>query len=248
MIIESIRYGISKIFDTRVFLFSALLLIPIVLTFFFSVFFESFLQTFFVLNFLFSLIYILYYPFVFSSLVNYANKELKKKKVESCYKILKESLKFYPRMLILSIIISIILGILFLPSFFYAFFAVYSPESLTIFFIIFILNLIFVIYLYFRLHLSQYLVIIENKGIIDSLKLSWKISKGKVLSLFLIGFIFSILLTFLTLLFLFLFFLVFKNPFISLLVIYLASITSLIYYTFSYSFAYLKFLKKRKRK
>ncbi|MEM5828300.1 MAG: hypothetical protein QW197_02230 [Candidatus Aenigmatarchaeota archaeon] len=247
MIVESIRYGIHKIFDQKVFLLAALLSIPLIFVFSISLFFESFLQTFFVYDIFFSIFYIIYYPFLFSVFVLYASKEIGKKKIKSYYNLLKENLRYYPKVLILFVAVSIILGLLFLPSFLYAFFVTYSITNLLIFFVIFLVNLVFVIYIYFRLFLSQYLVIIENRDIIDSLKYSWKVSKGRVLGLFLIGFVFSLILAFLSGLFLFLFFLIFKNPFVSLLIIYVSSIVSLIYYTFSYPYAYLKFIRKKKR-
>jgi len=96
-----------------------------------------------------------------------------------------------------------------------------------------------------RLILAPYIAIIEKKGITDSLKFSWKISKGHILRIFLISFIFQLLLILLFIPISIAYYL--SGSFVVILLgIYLLYIINLIYYPSAYTYFYLKVLKKKK--
>jgi len=248
---ESFKFGIEKIFDTRFLILGLIFSFPFVifniLSSLSNILFPS---SFTFISLLVIISTILYSPIPQLSFIFLAKNEIKRKKKINFKELLKIWKKYYVRILAINIILGIIVGLMFLPSILIALLPIqnleFLPIQLSIFFISLIVSLIIAIYVAMRLVLSTYIAIIEDSEIIKSIKTSWKISKGNVLKLFLISFIFSILLllilSFVSLVNAY----IFKNFAISILILYLATTASIIYYPFAYTYFYLKFLKRRK--
>lgn len=247
MISESVRYGIDSIFNKEIFLFSLLLHLPFL--FFLIIFnlaileyFSSFISLFYVI-FLF-----LYTPIIFTSLVLASHVKIKRKKIEY-KKIIKDGLKnYYFKVFLVHLILYAIIFLIYLPSIFILLSLFFSIELFRLWIIAFIINSIFGIYIFFRIFLAPFAIILDKKKVRESFSYSWKISKGNVLRLFLIYIIGNILFFVLGFMLIGFFTVIFKNPlFNSILLIIISSLYS-IYIYFSFSYSYLKFLKRKIKK
>lgn len=246
MISESVRYGIDSIFNKEIFLFSLLLHLPFL--FFLIIFnlaiylefFSTFISLFYIL-FLF-----LYTPIIFTSLVLASHVKIKRKKIEY-KKIIRDGIKnYYFKVFLVHLILYVIIFLIFLPSILLSLF--FSIELFRLWIIAFIINSIFGIYIFFRIFLAPFAIILDKKKVRESFSYSWKISKGNVLRLFLIYIIGNILFFVLGFMLIGFFTVIFKNPlFNSILFIIISSLYS-IYIYFSFSYSYLKFLKRKIKK
>ncbi|MEM0324429.1 MAG: hypothetical protein QXV63_02965 [Candidatus Aenigmatarchaeota archaeon] len=245
MISESVRYGIDSIFNKEIFLFSLLLHLPflfflIIFNFAILEYFSSFISLFYLI-FLF-----LYTPIIFTSLVLASHLKIKRKKIEY-KKIIRDGIKnYYLRVFLVHLILYAIIFLIFLPSILLSLF--FSIELFHLWIIAFIINSIFGIYIFFRIFLAPFATILDKKKVRESFSYSWKISKGNVLRLFLIYIIGNILFFVLGFMLIGFFTVIFKNPlFNSVLLIIISSLYS-IYVYFSFSYSYLKFLKRKIKK
>lgn len=245
MITESFEFGIRNILKKDFLILSALLSLPLTLLYIFQLHFSTISEPLISLIIIIaSLFYSPIPPIIFTFLVSEQLKKKSKKVKFDFSKILNACKANYLKFLGIILFIGLLSVLLFFPSITIAFLLPFSETNLVVWFLIFFANLIFIVYVALRLSLTPYVAIIENKGIIVSLKSAWKISRGNVLKIFLLSFIFQILVM---LLFIPIFMAHYFYSFAAtLIVIYLLYIINLIYYPSAYTYFYLKALKKKK--
>jgi len=246
MIIESFKFGVRNILRKDFLFFSALLSLPLIILYLSQLYFSIKLD--FILSLVIDIASFLYSPIppiFFIFLVSGQLKRKSRKTKLDTSKFLNVCKTNYLKVIAIFLFIGLMSVLLLAPSIILAFLFPASETSLAVWFLIFLVNLIFVVYVALRLSLAPLIAIIEKKSTMISLKSAWKISKGNVLRIFLISFIFQILVM--------LFFIpisvayYFSNSFIAILIgIYLLYIINLIYYPSAYTYFYLKALKKKK--
>jgi len=245
MITESFKFGIRNILKKDFLILSALLSLPLTLLYLFQFHFSIISEPliFMIVN-IAAFFYFPIPPIIFIFLVSEQLKKNSKKVKFDFSKTLNVCKANYLRILGIILFTGLLSVLLFIPSIAIAFLLPFSETKLFVWSLIFLANLIFIVYVTLRLSLAPYVAIIENKGIIVSLKSAWKISKGNVLKIFLLSFIFQILVM---LLFIPIFMIRYFYSFAAtLIVIYLLYIINLIYYPSAYTYFYLKALKKKK--
>jgi len=246
MIIESFNFGVRNILRKDFLLFSALLSLPLIILYLFQIYFS--IKSDLILSFVIDITLFFYYPIpliIFIFLVSEQLKRKSKKIKLDNLKILNVCKTNYLKVLVIFLSIGGLLSVLLIPSIAIAFLLPASEINLTIWILIFLVNLIFVVYVALRFVLAPFITIIEKKGMTDSLKSSWKISKGHVLRIFLISFIFQLLLILLFIPISVAYY--FSGSFVVILLgVYLLYIINFIYYPSAYTYFYLKALKKKK--
>ena len=247
MIIESFKFGVKNIFRKDFLLLSALLSLPIFIFYLFQLYFA--IQSELILSFALDIALFLYSPIPLIIFIFIVSEQLKRKSKKGKFdvsKILNTLKSNYLKILAIFIIIGLLSTILFLPTIVTGFLLSATETNLAIWLLIFLVNLILAIYIGLRLVLASYIAVIDKKGIIDSLKFAWKVSKGEVLKIFLIAFIFQLLLLILFFIPIFMAYFFLDSFVIILIGLYLFHILNLIYYPSAYTYFYLKALRKKK--
>ncbi|MEM0242859.1 MAG: hypothetical protein QXT34_00160 [Candidatus Aenigmatarchaeota archaeon] len=246
MIVDSIRFGFQNIFNKNVLVFALLLSFPFIfLITFSSLLFKNFSIIGLVTVVIFS---IFYSTFVHGCLILSSFEIIKKNKEINYKEIVRGMLPLYPGFLLITLLINFIFGLSFLPFFVLSFVLVASLDKLLIWFISFLFCLFIGFYILYRMIPSLYIYLIDKKGIIQSIKTSWKISNGHVLRLFLINVVGAIILSAIGALTMFFSIVVFKNAILSSLIFLIFQVLIWIYQVFSISFAYNRFLRKPLKK
>ena len=126
--------------------------------------------------------------------------ELKSKKW-NLKKAISISLRKFGKILIANIFLILVFGILFLIPIVILMFGAsfYFTPLVILSIILFLALLIFTIFVSFRLSVVIPILVVEEKGVIESIKKSWKITKGHVLSIFVGLFLLSLIVTAITL-------------------------------------------------